>query len=59
MRFDAMIYVVTIIVLLLGIVLTSEMGRELLISHVGQMLDVAPWVIMFGGLAIFLFVVLA
>ena len=53
-----MIYVLTIL-LLLVVVLTSEMGRELLVSHVGQMLDVAPWVIIFGGLVIFLFVVLA
>jgi hypothetical protein len=51
-----MIYAVTI--LLLVLLLTSEMGRELLASHVGQLLDMAPWVIMFSGLAIYLFVVL-
>jgi len=53
-----MIYVITIL-LLLAIVLTSEMGRELLISHVGQTLDIAPWIIIFGGLSIFIFFVLA
>jgi hypothetical protein len=51
-----MLYAITI--LLLVLLLTSEMGRELLTSHVGQLLDMAPWVIMFGGLALFLFVVL-
>ena len=51
-----MLYVITI--LLLVLLLTSEMGRELLISHVGQLLDMAPWVVMFGGLAIILFVLL-
>jgi hypothetical protein len=57
MDFGAMMYVVTIL-LLLAIVLTSEMGRELLISHVGQMFDMAPWVIMFGGVVILLLVAL-
>ena len=52
-----MLYVITI--LLLVLLLTSEMGRELLISHVSQLLDMAPWVVMFGGLVIFLLVVLA
>ena len=51
-----MIYAVTI--LLLVLLLTSEMGRELLTSQVGQLLDIVPWVIMFGGLAILLFVIL-
>jgi len=53
-----MIYVITIF-LLLAIVLTSEMGRELLISHVGQTLDIAPWIIIIGGLSMFIFFVLA
>jgi len=57
LRFGTMLYVITI--LLLVLLLISEMGRELLISHVGQLLDMAPWVVMFGGLVIFLFVVLA
>ena len=51
-----MLYVITI--LLLVLLLTSEMGRELLISHVGQLLDMAPWVVMFGGLAMIIFVLL-
>ena len=46
-------YVLTIFLLVL--LLTSEMGRELLLSHVGQLLDMAPWIIMFGALVIFLF----
>ena len=56
MRSGAMIYVITI--LLLVLLLATEMGRELLISHVGQLLDVAPWLIIFGGLFIFMFVAL-
>jgi hypothetical protein len=51
-----MLYVITI--LLLVLLLTSEMGRELLTSHVGQLLDLVPWVVMFGGLVVFVFVVL-
>jgi hypothetical protein len=58
MDFGAMIYIITIL-LLIAIVLTSEMGRELLISHVGQALDIAPWIIIFGGLSIFIFFILA
>jgi len=50
-----MLYVITILVLVL--LLTSELVRELLISHVGQLLDMAPWAIMFGGLILFIFVV--
>ena len=52
-----MLYVVAIV--LLGILLTSEMSRELLMSHVAQLLDMAPWFLIFGGLFIFLFVILA
>ena len=53
-----MVYIITIL-LLIAIVLTSEMGRELLISHVGQALDIAPWIIIFGGLSIFILFILA
>ena len=52
-----MLYIIAI--LMLVIVLTSEMSRELLISHVGQLLDIAPWFLIFGGLFIFIYVVLA
>ncbi len=52
-----MLYVITILVLV--ILLTSEMSRELLISHVGQLLDIVPWIIIFGGLVVLLIVGLA
>ena len=57
MRFPTMLYVITILVLV--ILLTSEMSRELLISHVGQLLDIVPWIIIFGGLLVLLIAGLA
>lgn len=51
-----MLYVITI--LLLVILLASEISRELLITHVGQPLDMAALVILLGGLFILLFVVM-
>jgi len=51
-----MLYFIAIMVLV--ILLTSEMGRELVISHVGQLLDIAPWFLIFGGLIIFIFIAL-
>jgi hypothetical protein len=52
-----MLYVITILVLV--ILLTSEMGRELLISLAGQLLDIVPWIVIFGGLVLLLIVGLA
>ena len=55
MFFPAILYVIAL--LLLVILFTSEMSRELLISHVGQLLDMAPWFIIFGGLIILLLLI--
>jgi hypothetical protein len=41
-----MLYVVTILVLV--IVLTTELGRELLLSLLAKLIDVAPWFLVFG-----------
>lgn len=57
MHIRTMLYVITILVLV--ILLTSEMGRELLISLAGQLLDIVPWIVIFGGLVILFIVGLA
>ena len=41
-----MLYVVTILVLV--IVLTTELGREQLLSLLTKLIDVAPWFLVFG-----------
>jgi hypothetical protein len=53
MFFPTLFFVIAL--LLLVILFTSEMSREVLVSHVGQLLDMAPWFIIFGGLFILLF----
>ena len=57
MQIRTMLYIITILVLV--VLLTSEMGRELLISLAGQLLDIVPWIVIFGGLVVLLIVGLA